>query len=949
MKLLLPVSAIAAFLLCFFPTSHSCNYYCVVSDTEDCNSTSACLYAPCHTLQYYADNSNFTSNTVFHFLEGDHNLSTVIKVTNVANLSLVGVSLIKVLCGGQPYAGFDVRNFTDFRVENISFHNCQAPFQIVGSVSKPHTNYPGTFILVNGSGLTIDRVTFSECSAHCLVFKELQNHLNFISNSLFLQAVEKCTLPYSSCNNIYFYFTKSSNLSIDNCTFLNGQEPSMGLLLEIAAVHVYVTVTNSVFSGGDYGWWVVFSVLTNNFITMSNITILNSALSSRPSVGFQILAHDDIPKNDPSSCGANSTQQPNYLMELSNFNFTKNIRDAFAIFDQVHPGVECKAQYILIKDSLVTENTFSEGSIIAGRHQQSKTLQITLKNVSIISSNTTNGDIASIYLIRMVNVTIFDCTFENNQMTAISAEGSNIMFQGNNTFINNSALNGAGIMLQNSHIYLSNNTNITFADNYATAKGGAMYIDDGTLLQIQIRPLCVLQYKNNIACNINFMNNTAGIAGSSLYWITHQLCFIPRFPVWDSEYYTPEHLFHPFSSLQNSESDPSAISSDPIRICQCLAEHHMPDCSSASLSISAYPGEDVTKQLAVVGTLNGTVPGTIYATIPPSSPTFTFGHLQDAQLNRYANCNNVTYTIYASEKAVIYFYLAPTENSPILNVSVDLQACPIGFTLNNGACNCDHAISREDIRCFINNQSILRPANTWIGFMDNFNETGVVFSEYCPQGYCISHDIYVNSDEPDSQCADNRTGVICGECVKYYSLTLGGQKCSECSNLYVLLLLPLAASGLVLVAVLFVLNLTVTEGSINGLIFYANIVSMSHSSQYFITSSQLYTFIAWLNFDLGIDTCFYNGMDAYAETWLQFVFPLYLWLIIAGVIALCNALPKVFTERGTQNAVKVLATLLLLSYTKLQRTLITIFSFTTLRYPSGKSTMSGSTMLTSTI
>ena len=184
------------------------------------------------------------------------------------------------------------------------------------------------------------------------------------------------------------------------------------------------------------------------------------------------------------------------------------------------------------------------------------------------------------------------------------------------------------------------------------------------------------------------------------------------------------------------------------------------------------------------------------------------------------------------------------------------------------------------------------------------------------------------------QCAANRMGVLCGQCVNNYSLTLGVQRCSKCSSLYLLLLFPLAASGLVLVAVLFMLNLTVTAGSINGLIFYANVISMSHSAHYSGTSSQLYTFIAWLNLDLGIDTCFFDGMDAYTDTWLQFAFPLYLWLIIAAIIAVCNVFPKL-TQRGTQNSVKVLATLLLLSYTKLQRTLVTIFSFTTLSYPSG--------------
>ena len=29
--------------------------------------------------------------------------------------------------------------------------------------------------------------------------------------------------------------------------------------------------------------------------------------------------------------------------------------------------------------------------------------------------------------------------------------------------------------------------------------------------------------------------------------------------------------------------------------------------------------------------------------------------------------------------------------------------------------------------------------------------------------------------------------------------------------------------------------------------------------------------------DLGIETCFYDGMDAYVKTWLQFVCPIYIW------------------------------------------------------------------------
>ena len=80
-------------------------------------------------------------------------------------------------------------------------------------------------------------------------------------------------------------------------------------------------------------------------------------------------------------------------------------------------------------------------------------------------------------------------------------------------------------------------------------------------------------------------------------------------------------------------------------------------------------------------------------------------------------------------------------------------------------------------------------------------------------------------------------------------------------------------------------------------------------------------FIAWLNLDLGIQTCFYDGMDAYTKTWLQFVFPVYIW-VIAGLIIHFSRRYSVVAKMIGKNAVKVLATLFLLSYAKLLRTII---------------------------
>ena len=59
-------------------------------------------------------------------------------------------------------------------------------------------------------------------------------------------------------------------------------------------------------------------------------------------------------------------------------------------------------------------------------------------------------------------------------------------------------------------------------------------------------------------------------------------------------------------------------------------------------------------------------------------------------------------------------------------------------------------------------------------------------------------------------------------------------------------------------------------------------------------------------------------------------------MIILAIILFYRIFPRHARRLGQENVVKVLATLLLLSYTKLQRTVVTIMSFTSLEYPSGE-------------
>ena len=96
----------------------------------------------------------------------------------------------------------------------------------------------------------------------------------------------------------------------------------------------------------------------------------------------------------------------------------------------------------------------------------------------------------------------------------------------------------------------------------------------------------------------------------------------------------------------------------------------------------------------------------------------------------------------------------------------------------------------------------------------------------------------------------------------------------------------------------------------------------------------LAVFIAWLNLDLGIDTCLHKGMTAYGNTWMQFVFPMYIW-VLTLMITYTSRYSVTISKLIGRNSAHVLATLFLLSYAKLLRTVIAAVSPITIGDESG--------------
>ena len=148
---------------------------------------------------------------------------------------------------------------------------------------------------------------------------------------------------------------------------------------------------------------------------------------------------------------------------------------------------------------------------------------------------------------------------------------------------------------------------------------------------------------------------------------------------------------------------------------------------------------------------------------------------------------------------------------------------------------------------------------------DNHSQA-LILHPYCPFDYCkpVTDHISFPLNNSDLQCENNRSGLLCGKCKSGFSLALGSSKCLPCSNTYMLLFVPFSLAGIALVLLLLVFKLTVAAGTIKGLIFDANIVAVNRAVFFPPNETNILTvFIAWLNLDLGIETCFTDGMDAY--------------------------------------------------------------------------------------
>ena len=560
------------------------------------------------------------------------------------------------------------------------------------------------------------------------------------------------------------------------------------------------------------------------------------------------------------------------------------------------------------------------------------------------------------------SIYVASSTFSNIQTSALSLYDSDLILSGNINFTNNNMAqgNGGALLLSYSNIIFKAPVDVSFINNSASFLGGAIYI-----LKNKEQDECNVLFddpngtETSPGVHIYFSDNNANAAGDILYGgdfgiCTYDCSLSPNYCT--NNVGMTEKILAIATSCKglprcgnDFATNPSMISSDSQAVCSCT--NTSIDCFSHqdSSMLVVYPGQTIFIPIATVGQLYGTSPDIILSYTCDVSDTqmnenCTAPSLSGKPQQTTKYCSNFSYQVLGYDNQVKYISVhllsktvlfSQSAGTGTYSVFLKVSQCPfaMGFIWNNTTkkCDCNYLIA-YGANCDINTLTVSKTGSLWIG---NSSSGDIAVHTHCPFDYC--NPAYLNSSlvNQDEQCNYNRSGVLCGGCKANLSAVFGSAQCRLCTNHYIWLLIPILVIGVVLMALVFLLNCTVSVGTFNGLILYANIIRPGIINLLPITNKNgferfLLVFIDWLNLDLGIETCFYDGMDVLGKTWLQLLFPLYI-LALIGTVIIGSRRSSKLAWLSKRNAVPVLATLILLTFTKVFQTVAMIFSFTNLQ------------------
>ena len=932
--------ALVIILLLLVCNTH-CGVYNVIPDDIyydlHCSNTTC---QQCHTLQYYQLNATkyFTSNIQLLFFPGLHHLHSDLIIENVQNISFIGTNISDsskgVIIDCNLLAGFVLRRITNLVMENIMIKDCQ-------------TQYFSSYNYAYGC----PDVVIIECSFiklnHVKIHHNTDTELYKVS-LLGFNVMGNSSLDHVTCDmrlNLYYNETNMSLPIQDPIVSINHyriqqkfcvitivlNQLSYGLTLQVSNTvirHEFLDIRSSYASREKYNTLVIANCQFKD---------LGTLLSHNISVVY--FKNCEITVN-------HSENRYLYHIKISR---SEKVTFSHCIFhDSQFLGLRFSSNTVF-KHCMFNHNNYCNIVNYIDHHFQLKPATIIIENTSFNASKTdyplmsfSHSNIILIGPVKFHRILL-------NQESIIELLNCTVSIYGYIEFSHNTVIiliKFICITKECFTVNVADNSTLIVTENTLGTYFFAEWPNSYSTHALKFKP-CFFQYLSETLHNgqpnysITFNRNTYGVGEMisivlqtkfkytstyyrlmpliHCYWLPHSTYTTATIPLDVNKKYV---------KFANNSKGLPVIKNEKL-LCYCINDTHY-DCHKDELGY-LYPGQTAAVQLCYP-LADKYVDNNVEVVVDVNfnqthfTPCVVYKGNETVQMFN-KNCTTVHYTIaFLTDGWCELFLKVPFNSQMEYSVFyVRELLCPLGFIKKDGICQCYSLFTLFDITdCDINKQAVLRPANSWI-YASNYDE--YIISKQCPFHYCKTIAFYLNLSTPEVQCQFNRSGILCGQCQHGFSTVFSSSHCHSCSSTYILLTIPIAIAGLVLVVLIFLLNLTVTDGTINAFILYVNIISVNstvffpgHNSH---QTGIVYILISIANLDLGIKTCFYNGMDDYAKIWLQLAFPFYL-IFIATLIIITSRYSNIIQKMTSHRALPVLATLFLLSYTKILRTVCNV-------------------------
>ena len=580
---------------------------------------------------------------------------------------------------------------------------------------------------------------------------------------------------------------------------------------------------------------------------------------------------------------------------------------------------------VLFDHAYYEAHTLQEPPFIAAyddvNQLSTKSLTIVLNNFymtnydKIINPTTTYNARLIFINIASVIITGNNNLFEDQADSIIEAYNTDIHLKGTAIFRHNSATNGAAVQLSwPSCLYIYESTKATFLDNKVSFYGGAIYSYTEQNLIFNKNTLCAIQIVTNvnktdvsqIGVLMRFINNTADRSGNSIYASPLYNC---------KQLYTNINNEHLYAKVFEISSDnANEISSVPVSTVLCDT-HGI---------LRIYPGFTSILRLKAID-LSGTViyaniEARIHSTIKHKTSFFNWlPQQQRIQTVTGNGCTELHYTLYPEgDVDYVTLHFSVVGNTLSSSVSIQILPCPPGFYYNtlvlHHSCTCSPYLIRYNIRhCDIDTTSITVSPQSWLGVIPN----STLAYAHCPSGYCTNSQT-VNVTRPHHMCSGNREGTLCGECVQGYSVIVGSNTCHTCSDKSWYIVLVYLVGSVVYVFLLYLLRLTIDEGTLGGLVFWLDLTDITSTlktdnsyTRYLVSVMYLVKY-KWKFPNL----CYYNGLNMLGKSTIAFTQPLVLWTLV-GIIVLVSRYSQKVSNMTVGSSVQVLATLMYVLFSEL--------------------------------